>query len=410
VKYGGVPHDTYGMTTASVHTYVTELLRKLGEDESAITKFQTGGPDGDLGSNEILVSKDKTIGIADGSGVVYDPAGLNREELRRLALARKPVREFTRAMLGEGAFLVTCEEVNVTLPDGSKWSTGGELRDKFHLTAYATADLFVPCGGRPNSITAENVKSLFSGTRPKFRIIVEGANLFLSDAARATLEDAGVHVFKDASTNKGGVCSSSLEVLASLALPDEEHTQLMTYNPDITQEPPAFYRDYVKQAVALIGENARQEFEAIWSCSQKSGVRKIACTKTLSVKINEMNDSLKDHLRDHMAPVEKERLIRNVISRAVPPLLLEKLGVDGILRNVPANYVHALVGAWVASRFVYKCGIDASYEVSFFFFLREVLDGGEKLLSGEVCAKRAASGTEEHAGTEEPATSKPRLQ
>ena len=31
------------------------------KDECNITKFQTGGPDGDLGSNEILMSKDKTI-------------------------------------------------------------------------------------------------------------------------------------------------------------------------------------------------------------------------------------------------------------------------------------------------------------------------------------------------------------
>jgi glutamate dehydrogenase len=27
-----------------------------------MTKLQTGGPDGDLGSNEIKISKDKTIG------------------------------------------------------------------------------------------------------------------------------------------------------------------------------------------------------------------------------------------------------------------------------------------------------------------------------------------------------------
>lgn len=56
---GGVPHDTYGMTTNSVHAYVVKVLEKLGLDESNVTKFQTGGPDGDLGSNEILISKDK---------------------------------------------------------------------------------------------------------------------------------------------------------------------------------------------------------------------------------------------------------------------------------------------------------------------------------------------------------------
>merc|ERR1719223_2378372 len=110
VKFGGVPHDTYGMTTASVHTYVTELLRELGEDEEKVTKFQTGGPDGDLGSNEILVSKDRTIGIVDGSGVAYDPAGLNRGELTRLAKSRLPIKHFSRAFLGSSGFLVTVDE------------------------------------------------------------------------------------------------------------------------------------------------------------------------------------------------------------------------------------------------------------------------------------------------------------
>ncbi len=63
---GGIPHDTYGMTTRSVHRYVLGCIRKLGLDESKCSKIQTGGPDGDLGSNEILISHDKTIGIVDG--------------------------------------------------------------------------------------------------------------------------------------------------------------------------------------------------------------------------------------------------------------------------------------------------------------------------------------------------------
>jgi len=41
----------------------------------------TGGPDGDLGSNEILMSKEKILAVVDGSGVLYDPLGINREHL-----------------------------------------------------------------------------------------------------------------------------------------------------------------------------------------------------------------------------------------------------------------------------------------------------------------------------------------
>ena len=37
----------------------------------------------------------------------------------------------------------TVEETNITLPDGSTWISGAELRDSFHLTEYASADLFL---------------------------------------------------------------------------------------------------------------------------------------------------------------------------------------------------------------------------------------------------------------------------
>ena len=70
---GGIPHDVFGMTTRSVHQYVIGIYRKLGlkvsiqfyemMQEENMTKMQTGGPDGDLGSNEIKISKDKTVGI-----------------------------------------------------------------------------------------------------------------------------------------------------------------------------------------------------------------------------------------------------------------------------------------------------------------------------------------------------------
>lgn len=76
-----------------------------------------------------------------------------------------------------------------------------------------TGDFFVPCGGRPESVNLTNVHKMFKkdGT-PRFKYIVEGANLFFSEGARKKLESSGVILFKDSSTNKGGVTSSSYEV------------------------------------------------------------------------------------------------------------------------------------------------------------------------------------------------------
>jgi len=385
VKLGGVPHDTYGMTTTSVHTYVLELLKELGEQEEKITKVQTGGPDGDLGSNEILMSKDKTIAVVDGSGVLYDPQGLNRDELCRLARRRMPVKNFSRSFLGEQGFMVTVEEADVCLSDGSVWRTGAELRDKFHLTPYATADLFVPCGGRPNSVCSENVKQLFTSEgKPKFRMVVEGANLFFSDGARAALEDAGVHVFRDASTNKGGVTSSSLEVFSALALSIEEHTDLMTYDPSCGADPPDFYRQYVQQILQIITDNAKQEFHAIWKSNSQSGLSKVEATQKISLHINQMQDNIQQHI-SRISTTERETLVRRVLKLAVPPLIVQHIGIDGIIKRVPENYIHAIVGAWIASRYVYRHGVRGS-EVAFFLFMRELLDeqvsGGASPASG----------------------------
>ena len=70
-----------------------------------------------MGSNEIKISKDKTIAVVDGSGVLYDADGINRAELTRVANERKPVSYFDVAKLGPNGFRVLIDEFNVKLPD-----------------------------------------------------------------------------------------------------------------------------------------------------------------------------------------------------------------------------------------------------------------------------------------------------
>jgi glutamate dehydrogenase len=112
----------YGMTSLSVRQYTTGIYRRLGLKETEITKVQTGGPDGDLGSNEILLSKDKTIAIIDGSGTIYDPVGLDRTELERLARARKMISEFDVAQLSKAGYRILVDDQDKTLP-GQCWSS-----------------------------------------------------------------------------------------------------------------------------------------------------------------------------------------------------------------------------------------------------------------------------------------------
>lgn len=359
---GGIPHDLYGMTTNSVHEYVLGILRKLDIKENDITKFQTGGPDGDLGSNEILISKDKTLCIVDGSGVLFDPQGIDRKELTRLAKKRAMVEQFDKKLLSKHGFLVHINDRNVKLPDGTVVENGLLFRNTFHLNPILKADLFVPCGGRPNSITIQNWKKLLDENGvPRFKYIVEGANLFLTQQARLALEQKGVIIFKDASANKGGVTSSSLEVLASLALKDDEYEQHLCVK---NEKIPEFRKNYVNDVINIVRENARLEFEVLWEENKKSKTPLVILTDQLSDKINKVSDSI--HKSDLCADAA---LCRSVIEQHCPPILVKMIGIDTILKRVPKNYLQAILASWLASHFIYEYGLNAD-EIDFHTFLK----------------------------------------
>lgn len=54
----------------------------------------------------------------DGSGVLYDPNGLDREELKRLVSGRSTVDHFDKSKLTEGGFFVSVNDTDITLPSG----------------------------------------------------------------------------------------------------------------------------------------------------------------------------------------------------------------------------------------------------------------------------------------------------
>jgi glutamate dehydrogenase len=353
---GGISHKEYAMTTQGVHRYVLGVLGKVGVDEASITKAQTGGPDGDLGSNEILISKDRTTVIVDGGGVLYDPDGLDRGELSRLARKGTTSAEFDPSKLGPRGFQVLVTDRDRTLSDGTKVASGLGFRNTFHLDRRMKADLFVPCGGRPRSISLTNWKSLLdeNGT-PLFRWIVEGANLFITQDARLKLEEKGVILFKDSSTNKGGVISSSYEVLAGLALTDEEYDRFMVVRPG--GKIPAFRERYVKDVISIVTRRADQEFELLWKTHHDRGTPLSVLSETVSAKINEITKGIEES-----ALFDTESVRRSAFRQHVPPTLLEQVGMDTILSRVPGSYQRAIFARSVASGFIYRYGVEAGFE------------------------------------------------
>lgn len=352
-RLGGIPHDSYGMTTLSVREYVKGIYRKLNLDPATVRKMQTGGPDGDLGSNEILLSNEKYTSIVDGSGVLVDPNGIDKQELTRLAKQRAMVSQFDMSKLSKDGYRIMCDDSNITLPTGEFVGNGTSFRNTYHLRDTGLTDMFVPCGGRPESIDLVSVAKIIKEGKSTIPYIVEGANLFITQDAKLRLEEAGCIVFKDASANKGGVTSSSLEVLASLSFDDAGFAQNMCH--DAKGNAPLFYQSYVKDVQAKICENARLEFEAIWREHEATGVARSVLSDKLSVAITTLDEELQ-----HSDLWKNEQIRKIVLRDALPQLLLDKIGLDVIIERVPDAYLCAIFGSYLASRFVYEFGSEPS--------------------------------------------------
>ncbi|RKP29620.1 NAD-dependent glutamate dehydrogenase [Metschnikowia bicuspidata] len=362
-RIGGIPHDQYGMTTLSVRAYVNKIYEKLNIDNATVRKVQTGGPDGDLGSNEIKLSRDeKYVGIVDGSGVIADKNGLDKAELLRLARERKMIDNYDRTKLSKDGFVVLVDDVDVTLPDGTHVACGVAYRNTFHVKLREVygidgVDLFLPCGGRPAAIDTNNVMKLIDEKTGKSIIpyFVEGANLFITQSAKLILEKAGCIIFKDASTNKGGVTSSSLEVLAALSFDDKGFLENMCVDQNGVK--PQLYEKYVSEVQKIIVANAQNEFECLWNLKASTGEPITVLSDKLSQSINK----LADELASSQEMWNDDTTFRNaVLVDALPPLLLDMIGIERILERVPEPYLRALFATSLASKFVYTRGIDSN--------------------------------------------------
>ena len=274
------------------------------------------------------------------------------------------IEDFDKSSLSKKGFFVSINDKEVTLPDGSIVHNGQEFRNKFHLHPLAKSDLFMPCGGRPAAVNISNWENLFDEKGdPKFRIIIEGANLFITEEARLRLEENGVIVIKDASTNKGGVTSSSFEVYASLALSDTEYDEHMRVS---DAKVPDFRKAYIEEITRIIKTNARLEFDFLWNEHEEKGIPFTKLTNMVSSKINNLTDAV---FNSNLC--ENKCLREKIVTGYTPDVLMGLIGIDNLSKRVPGNYLCAIMAAGLATSFVYTRGLETN-EIDFYSYLRQL--------------------------------------
>lgn len=334
----GINHKQYGVTSEGVNVFLDVAMRTIGIDprKQTFTVKLTGGPDGDVAGNMIkIMHRDygrnaRIVGIADGSGVGEDPNGLDHQELLRLVQAELPISFFERSKLGPRGRIVSLQEPH-----------GVQLRNTLHNRIVA--DAFVPCGGRPNAINGKNWKEYLqpNGT-PTSKVIVEGANLFLTPEARTQLSDCGVLIFKDSSANKCGVICSSFEIGACMLIDEPQFLKIK--------------ERFVEQVLVKLRELARREAELL---SRVHHHRPQVPLPEISTRVSRVMIRTSDAIEASLDKLSAEdsQLMRGLVTDHLPQILLQTIGEE-LWTKMPKPYLRWIMAKSLAARMVYREGFE----------------------------------------------------
>ncbi len=354
---------TSGMTTTSVMGAFRTLIAHAGAREQDLNLMMTGGPDGDLGSNEIQCYKGKICLVIDGGSILFDPEGLDKESLMKIGFMRHTSPRanslaFPEEKLSPMGFRVPLKGKDITLPDGTFVADGAMFHRNFmtdpanrKFIEQADIQAFIPCGGFKDTINPRNVKE-FTALFRELRFIVEGANVFFSDAARRFIaKKTGILQIKDSSANKGGVFSSAVaEVLTAFLFEDDYEKRLLE---DVSTRW-ALIRDMLD----LVRAHAGNETAMLLKIHEKSPDTPLF---VLSEKTSEQIFAFQNQVAESLdAVLADEDLLWQVMAAYIPGVLVKILGRDAILGIMNAEklraYRNAIVTKKLASTAFYRHG------------------------------------------------------
>ncbi|HSO67516.1 MAG TPA: NADP-specific glutamate dehydrogenase GdhA, partial [Desulfatirhabdiaceae bacterium] len=353
-----------GMTTTGIMGAFRTLISHYGCQEADLNLMMTGGPDGDLGANQIQSYQGRICLIIDGGSILFDPQGLDRESLIKIAFMRHTSpransRFFPTEKLSSRGFMVPSDAKNVSLPDGTIVEDGALFHRGFlsdpenrRFINQANIQAFIPCGGFKDTIHRNNVKD-FLTVFDELKFIVEGANVFFDDAARRVIAATAIRHIKDTTANKGGVFSSSVaEVLTAFLLQEDYEAALLSD----TRTRWALIRDIMTR----VDRYARAETQMLIRIHEADpSVPLFELSEKTSEQIFALQRICEHHIGDIMAD---EGLVWTVLENYIPSILIHRLGKEAIMNTLSVEelkpYRNAIITKKLASMAFYSFGAD----------------------------------------------------
>lgn len=365
----GINHKQYGVTSLGVNVYMTDILKYLEIDptKDTFTVKMAGGPDGDVAGNQICnlakyyPNTAKLIALTDISGTIYDPVGLDLNQLVTLFKEGKGIRFYPPEKLNPNGLLIDkmtkqyqtltqqtlCWRKRADNTLEKEWISGSEVNSLLRSNIHQTkADIFIPAGGRPRTLNESNYKDFLTPMgAPTARAIIEGANLYITPGARIALEELGVLIVKDSSANKTGVICSSFEVLCGLTLGDDKFVE---YKPTLIGE----IRERLQECASL-------EARLLLSTHRETGEFLTVISEKISRGINQFTDQLLNYLDPMTLSDDPEDPMLKVFLSYCLPTLRKKFQKE-LIAEIPESHKKAIIACHVASKLVYSKGLSWS--------------------------------------------------
>ncbi len=368
-KRFGINHKEYGVTSTGVISFAEITLQHLGIDmrKEPFSVKITGGPGGDVAGNglRLLLERCPQVQIRlilDGTGALVDPVGADLDALQKVVL-KSDIDQYDPQALHDGGMMIFRSQTRrdglrelyrkVSKQGGElieEWITVDEFYRLFNRLIFdVEADLFIPAGGRPETIHEGNWQQFLRDGKPSARAIVEGANSFITPEARDRLQQAGVVIMRDASANKCGVISSSYEIIANLLLSEKEFF--------------AHKDRYVGDVLEILEKRAADEARLIFRRYQEldGSMSYTDISAALSQEINAHYARLFDYFQQHPELGAKPRYRRALLAH-LPRMLSENPNYRRRIGQLPVKYQAAILASEIASSLVYQEDRDAEYE------------------------------------------------
>lgn len=218
------------------------------------------------------------------------------------------------------------------------------------LVFTVKADLFIPAGGRPETIDARNWHSFLDEDGvPSSGVIIEGANSYITPEARVGLQRSGVVLMRDASANKCGVISSSYEIIANLLLSEREFMEQK--------------KRYAADVLVILEKRAADEARLILRWRTESGGTLLysEISETISQNINSLYTRLFEFFSARPELCLQPPFRKAILSH-LPRMLQESPAYRQRIRKLPQKYLCAILAAEIGSSLVYSGSRDADFE------------------------------------------------